>query len=315
MQIDDFKLIDTIAKFNSFAEAADQLGMSRPNASKRVKQIESQLGVKIFERTTRTLSITEQGEEVVRRARQIVSEIEQLNGYIQQEAKEPSGHLMIDAIDLTSPILCQFVLDEFMSRFPKVQVSVKNSGQQPESSKWQADIIVHIKPVASEAFINEPIAESRRLFVATPEYIAKKGKPSHPSQLNEFECILSGYGYSAQTSHEWTYLDKKKLCTQVVTGTFSFDEIESGLIMTLRHHGISWLPGFLCDPFIQRGELVEVFDGKYSAPDTVYAIYPNDKMLPLKTKAFVQALKEKMPQALKDYAKVNPYSAGYKPKR
>jgi DNA-binding transcriptional LysR family regulator len=309
MQIDDFKLIDIIAKFNSFAEAADHLGMSRPNASKRIKQIESQLGVKIFKRTTRSLSITEQGEEVVRRARQIVTEMEELNGYIQQEAEEPSGHLMIDAIDLTSTVICQYVLDDFVRRFPNVNLSIKNSSQQPESVKWQADVIVHIKALESKSFICDPIASCRRIYVATPQYLARRGRPTHPSQLNDFDCILAGYGYSAQTSHEWSYEERGEIHNQVVNGAFSFDEIESGLIMTLRHHGISWLPGFLCEPFIARGELVEVFEGQFCYEDTVYAIYPKAEMLPLKTQVFVEALKQKVPQAFRDYAKANPCSA------
>ncbi len=301
MQIDDLRLIVTISQLGSFAEAADHLGMSRPNASKRIKHIEKELQARIFARTTRYLSLTSQGEEILRHAKKMLAEYDELAGFLNSSGAALVGHVVVDAIDLTSPLLCKQVLPEFIASYPQVKITVRCSGEFPEHVKSRADIMVHINPIKDSGYINEPLVRCRRLFVATPDYLARHGQPSHPQDLSNYPCVLPGY--SRHPSSEWMYLEEGVEKSVLVRGNLDFDDLESSLLMTLSHQGVCWLPDFLCQKYLDSGELVEVFDYRFNIADTVYVIYAEDELLPQAIRLFVDCINRNF--SLVDFAGVS----------
>jgi LysR family transcriptional regulator for bpeEF and oprC len=285
--LDDIQLINLIARLGSFAAAAEHLGIPRPNVTRRVKQLEEFLGVLLFQRSTRRLSLTAEGEEFIVHSRAIELQWNTAVDRLQSKQHEPSGQLKIWALGIISRMLAGQCLTDFSRRYPGIEIEMMSSWSNLHVRKFDADLILDTLPLNDKSFISEPITLAKHDFYATPTYLARHGVPKHPTELPNYELII----HNAPHFENWAWMDEHGKHCLKVEGKFKFEEVEAAMSMTLSHHGICWLPTFLCDYFQNRQELVRLFEGRYATEITLYAIYPRSQFQSARVRLFIEMVK------------------------
>lgn len=288
ISLDHIKLVNLIAKMGCFARAADQLSLPRPSVTRRVKQLEAFLGVVLFKRSTRQLSLTPEGEAFLQHSLTIEQQWNTAVERMQAAHATPGGSLRICGLELFNRVISGPCLSDFISRYPGVDLTLITTGEAPNAHKFDADLMFNIVPLDDKSFISEPVAISVRDFYATPAYLARTGIPEHPLDLYRFKLLTHNYRI---TSASWLWRDGCEVRPLEINSSLKFDEAEAALEMTLRDHGICWLPNFLCDPYVQRGELIQLFDGLHGTEVTLWAIYPRTPYVSNRIRLFIDMIR------------------------
>ncbi|MGF1761665.1 LysR family transcriptional regulator [Photobacterium sagamiensis] len=291
LSVDDLKLINLIANQGSFAKAADMLHLTRSGVSRRIKSIEDRLQIKLFKRTTRQFELTYEGRRLIEHTVAMERHWIQAMGEIQTQKAEPTGKLTVCSQDLIHRRLAQYCLTDFLTQYPKIDLTLLTTHGLPEINKFDADLMLHISPLNEQAFINEPLVLCDQMFYASPAYLAKNGVPQHPRELGAYhtiECIESArqreIGYWSWHEDEIPHQVKINSCMQC-------DELEVVMHMALNDNGIVQLPEFLCRQYVAQGRLVALFDGKFANSVPIYAIYPKNQYYPSTTRAFIHFMR------------------------
>ncbi|MGS0681973.1 LysR family transcriptional regulator [Shewanella sp. 125m-7] len=288
--LDDIKLINQITRLGSFARAADSLQLLRPNVTRRVKQLEIHLGVTLFHRSTRNLSLTFEGKAFMEHS---ISIEERWTTAIEQmkiAGGQPTGTLRISALGLFNRLLAGPVLSRFMEAYPGIRLEMKSTWAAPDATKFDVDIMFNTKPIEDKSFICEPFALSYRDFYASPVYLARKGQPKGIEDLSLHNLIALNYTDLAEG--EWLWLDGEQKKILAVESQLYLDEAEAALKMTLLGHGICWLPDFFCRDHVTTGELVPLFERRHASLAPLWAIYPRTPFENQRIRLFIDMVRE-----------------------
>lgn len=270
VSLDDIQLVNLIARLGSFAGAAEHRCIPRPNVSRRVKQLEQFLGVSLFIRSTRKLSLTPEGEAFLLHSQAIEQQWKSALEQVQLSRGKPSGELRISALGLFHRVLAGPVLSRFIQQYPDIKLEMLSHWQAPGITKFDADLLFNISPLKDKRFVNEPLSIAARHFYASPAYLSRNGVPAHPRDLDKFERISTNY----PDMENWEWCEDGRRHGLEDTAPLCCDEPEAVLKLTLLEHGIACLPEFICREHVARGELVQLFGGHYAAEETLWAIYP-----------------------------------------
>lgn len=289
ISLDDIQLVNLIAKHGSFARAAELLALPRPNVTRRIKQVEAFLGVVLFKRSTRQLTLTPEGQAFLQHSQLIESQWLTAVERMQSAHEKPRGSLSVCSLGLMNRLISGPYLSEFVRQYPDVDLTMTSSWEAPNAHKFDADLMFNIAPLDDKSFINEAVAVSKRDFYASPTYLARSGVPKHPLDLEQFTLVLHRY---RSLSTDWKWLDGTEEHPLNISSRLKFDQVEAALEMTLLDHGIAWLPDFLCASYVQRGELVQLFDGRYGTDVTLWAIYPRTPYDSNRIRLFIDMVRE-----------------------
>jgi DNA-binding transcriptional LysR family regulator len=149
-------------------------------------------------------------------------------------------------------------------------------------------LILDTSPLDEKSFISEPISRAQHDFYATPTYLARHGVPQHPEELGDYDLII----HNAPHFSTWIWSDEEGEHDLKADGKLKFDEVEAAMNMCLCHHGICWLPTFICDYFVKQKELVRLFEGRFSTEIILYAIYPRNPFQSNRARLFIELVKE-----------------------
>jgi len=272
ISLDDIRLVNLIAKVGSFARAADANDLPRPSVTRRIKQLESYLGVTLFQRSTRQLSLTSEGEVFLQHCQTIEMEWQQATERMKSTSSEPCGKLRVSALGLFNRTIAGPILSQFVRLYPKIDLELTSTWSAPDASKFDFDLMFNTKPLDDKSFISEVLTITNRDFYASPDYLAKIKSPESPIELRELELVILNYT-DLENGH-WLWQDNDTIQSLTVQSHLKLDEAEAALQMTLLGHGICWLPDFVCEEHLKEQKLVRMFDGKYATPGPLWAIYP-----------------------------------------
>ena len=290
--LDDMVLFAKIAELKSFTDAAHDLGVSRALMSRRLHALEQRLGVRLLNRTTRKLHLTESGATYFQYCQDILSKALEAEDAIQAIKSAPAGFLRVAmpiplGQDLFGPLL-----PVFRSRYPEIQLRLDLSDQPPDLVGSGYDIVVrwgHYLPDSS--YIAKTITGMPIITCGTPDYLASKKKLCHPRDLSSHNCLI----YSPlREGHEiWRFMDKGKPLALPVAG-----DIEANHGPLLVHAasaglGLLFAPEFLVREQIARGDLVEVL-AEYRCNAAIWAQYPH-RVITQKERALLDFLCEHIP--------------------
>lgn len=274
-----------------FSAASAGLGLTPSAVSKLVTRLETRLGVRLLQRTTRALNLTAEGEVFYAAARRILAEIATLENQISGQGSTPQGLLRVTTSLAFSTHQLTPVLPEFLARYPQVRLELLPTDRVVDMVEEGMDVALRIGRLADTSFMARKIGEDRRLICAAPSYLARHGTPSRPEDLARHDCILSR---ERAALNRWQFRIDGVIRTIDVTGRLAVDEGELQMQLAVQGLGIVRLTRLTVAQAVRSGALVPVL-GEFSADDPVgiHAVYPHRRHLAPRVTAFVNFLIEK----------------------
>lgn len=284
-----------VADALSFAAAARKLRTSAAQASKLVARLEDRLGVRLLNRTTRAVSLTDAGAGYAARARQVVDEFEALQAFVREGDKGARGLLKIAApVSFASAVLDGLLL-EFARIEPALILDVSYSDRLVNLVDEGFDVAVRVGHMSDSSLVAKRLGETRILTCASTKYLAKHGGPKKPDHLRDHLCIID---LNARDPFAWTFRAARRDVTVRVDGRLRFSRAESCLRAARLGLGIARAPAFAAIPELKSGALVPMLEGFEPEALPIQAVYPHARHLPGKVRAFLDFLGPKLAKAL-----------------
>lgn len=281
----------TVVEEGSFAAAADSLGISRPVVSKQVSQLEQQLGVQLLHRTTRRLRLTEAGQVFFRYAQSILANAKEAEQVVLPLQSEPKGKLKISAPESLAISLLGEALREFQQRFPQIVLEVVITGQYIDLIENGIDIALRMGDLDDSTLMARKLMPSTIHVCASPEFWKIHGKPAHPSELKDYNCLI--YSQSPKSA-VWHFHGEQGEGLYVrVNGNLKSDSGKLIVDAGINGQGVFIAPSYMVTDLIKSGQLETVLEAYMPTSTALYALYPYSKMVSHKVRAFIGFLSDK----------------------
>ncbi len=280
-----------VVELGNFAAAADRLNISTSAVSRMVAQLETLLQARLLNRTTRRISLTEDGRGYYERCLQLLSDLE--------EAEELVGNASValrGTLRLTAPVsfgawhLAPAIAD-FARLHPQVKFDISLSDQQVDLIEEGLDLAIRVGELGSQNMVTRPIGKARMMVCAAQSYLDANGIPGIPAELVKHQCLTYAYA-SDNNAWRFTSQDDKGIISVRVTGVVHSN---NGLLLrelAAQGMGITMAPDFILQVGVDDGRLVEVLKDRTPPPLTIYAAYPSRKHLSAKVRGFANFLQE-----------------------
>lgn len=283
-----------VVELGSFAAAAERLGVARSAVSKQVVALEARLGVRLINRTTRTLHLTEAGAAYLERCNAILADVASLESSLGALVETPRGLLRVNApvsfaISHLGPVLAGY-----RRQYPEVTVELAVNDRQVDIVEEGYDLALRIARKLESALVGRRLATARMVLCASPDYLARRGAPARLEDLASHDCI--GYTYWG-TGDEWQ-MDGPDGHPATVRVKPALRANNGDVIRAaaLEGEGVIFQPSFLVGDDLRQGRLVEVLADYRPMDIGIYAVYPHRKYLSAKVRTFVDYLAERFAQ-------------------
>jgi DNA-binding transcriptional LysR family regulator len=293
---DHLQLFAKVVQTGSFTRAADALDTQKSYVSRVVAQLEAELGVKLLERTTRSLALTEVGREVYERAVGIVGAMDDTLRIAQQSQGEPRGLLRLTCGVEFGLLAVGGWIDEYLARHPQVSVEAEYTSRVLDLVHEGFDIAIRIGQVQESRLVARQLGQLEYGLFATPQYLRRNGTPAEPAELREHALIMFAPG-GRRTAWELSLGHAEE--TQRIAGQARLRVNNSFAVRDalLRGLGIGQLPLLVAAQAGTREHLARVLPDWSGAPASVHAVYPSSRYLAPKVRAFIDLALARLPQA------------------
>ncbi len=279
----DMLLYVDVVREGSFTAAARHVGISKQAVSERIYKLEAALGVRLLQRTTRSLRMTEAGVRYHTECSQIAQHIEQANLAVQAEQATPTGSLRISAPMLYGRNRLIPAIQTYIARYPNVQVSLRLSDQLVNLVEEGIDVALRVSHMDESALSVRRLGEVAAYFVASPALLAKY------QGMTDAEIIRRASAITFRESEIWDLPTGAKIKPNSV---FIVNDLEAISAATVQGLGIARMPGILCHPLIAQNKLHKLLPDEAATQMTVYAVYVSKKHLAPTIRAFIDVLVE-----------------------
>jgi DNA-binding transcriptional LysR family regulator len=294
--IGEMSVFAEVVLAGSFVGAAPRFALTASGVSRKISRFEERLGVRLFNRTTRALSLTEAGEALFERCQAILESVDAVESTVRDLGGAPKGTLRVATSDALSVGVIVPFLKTFNQQYPDLSVTLIQADGGIDLLSERVDVAVLFKRPEETSFIARKLIEDPWIFCASPEYLKQYGMPNSPSDLSEHRCLtIHARGLTAD---HWKFANKDKVETTVVHSSFS------GIGLTVKEAalqgmGVARLAYFLVCADIAAGRLVPVLTDHLVRNDrAIFAVYPNRQYLPSKTRLFIDDLSGYIDDAL-----------------
>jgi DNA-binding transcriptional LysR family regulator len=290
-QLAEMRVFVRAIERGTFAAAASELKLTPSAVSKLIRRLETRLGVRLINRTTRKLSMTPEGEAYFQSGRYLVEAVSGLEQEVAASGSRPRGLLRINTpVSLGVHHLAP-ALTEFHRRYPDVRVNMALTDRIVDFYAEQIDVAVRMGPLNDSRLMSRKIAEIEAVLSASPRYIERFGMPKDAADLARHRCIV----FTAPGRDRWPFKTAGGGMEHLdVAATFASDSLEFILQLALQGAGIARLADFLVADAIRTGRLVQVLEGKHVAERApVFAVFaPGTQRIP-KVRVFLDFLVER----------------------
>ena len=270
---EEIAIFVAVVESGSFSRAAEQLELANSAVSRAVKKLESKLGVSLLNRTTRQLSLTEEGERYFRRMQVVLQEMAAAENELLDTRNTPRGLLRVDA---ATPVMLHFLMPlvkPFRERYPEMTLSLVSSETFINLIERKVDVAIRAGTLTDSSLRARPLFTSYRKIIASPDYIARYGMPENATDLKDHQCLGFTEPSSLNTWPIYCCETLKQLC--------------------LSGNGIACLSDYMVDKEIARGEFVELLADKRMPVEMPFsAVYYSDRAVSTRIRAFIDFLSE-----------------------
>lgn len=293
MQHDDLKVYVSVVDQGSFAAAARHLGLTRSAVSRRIDSLEHRLGVRLIDRTTKHLSLTDAGDVFYMRGLRVLSDLQDAELAVGQFGAKPRGTLkVISAVMIGLHKIIPYI-PEFMGEHADLRIKLDLSDTPDDPNLELHDVAITWGRQPDSSLVASRLGFTRQVICATPGYIARHGRPSHPAELTGHNCIiLTGFG---ATSNDWYFETDEGVKAVKVRGNFAVNSGNAAYQALLSGVGIGRLTDLRGGEELRSGQLerlLEAFECKDGVP--IYALYRSQKIVSPKVRALIDFLKQKL---------------------
>lgn len=286
--LSDLAFFSILIKQGSLAAVARELGVTPPAVTKRLANLEHRLGVRLLNRTTRTMSVTHEGEIYLAEGARILAEIDELEQTVSRSRAVPKGLLRINATFGFGRKYIGPAVADFVKRHPEVEVQLQLSDRALNLADQAFDIGIRIGSLPDARIIARKIAANRRVLCASPAYLKTSAAPAIPRDLQKHKCIVLRENEAAYGT--WHLSRGKRSESIKVRGALSTNDGEIALDWALAGHGILMRSEWDVAPYLRSGRLQEVLDDWTLPESDIYAVYPERLNLSAKVSAFIDFL-------------------------
>ncbi len=282
-----------VVRAGSFVGAADDSGLSKAAVSRHVAELEEHLGVRLLHRTTRRLSLTDDGQRFHARSSELIAALEELEAETVSSGGEATGVLRINAPLTFGNLHLAPLWSRFMAAHPKVSLDITLNDRLVDLVEEGYDLAIRITNMTDSLLVSRRLATTRIVLCASPDYLATHAVPTHPRELAGHKIIAYSY-WSAGDHWQFTGPDgdvpvRVKPCIHTNSG-------DTCRTIALEHQGIILQPDFLVGRDLKQGTLVELMPDYRSIELGIHAVYATRKHLPMKTRRLVDFLAESFRQ-------------------
>lgn len=281
-----------VAKAGSFAGAARDLSISRAMATKHIMSLESSLDTRLFNRTTRSLSLTEVGFSYLERCQQVLHDVEEMEAAVTHLQSEPRGLLKVSAPPVIGATHIAPALAEFLKKHEDLSVEIILRGGDVDLVDEGVDIAIYLGKLKDTSLVARKLASSGLVVCGSPAYFEEHGIPQEPDDLLEHSCLVN---WAIAPRDRWMFKGVLGEREVRVTGRLQANVADPIRMAADDGLGLIMLPKYIVGRDIEKGKLQVVLEQYSIAPLEIYAVYPHRKYLSAKVRDFLEFLQEWLP--------------------
>lgn len=281
-----------VAKAGSFAGGANDLGISRAMATKHIMQLESSLGTRLFNRTTRSLSLTEVGASYLERCQQVLLEIDEMESAVTHMQTSARGVLKISAPPVIGATHISAAIAEFLKIHPDVSADLVLQSHIADVVDGGIDLAIHLGNLFDTSMVARKIASSPLVVCASPHYLEQYGIPQTPEDLSEHSCLIN---WAIDPRDHWQFNSEEGSHLIKVNGRVQSNVADAIRVAAINDMGLVMLPKYVVGLDIQKNRLKVVLQNYTRLPLDVHAVYPHRKYLSAKVRIFLEFLQGWLP--------------------
>ncbi|OWY28021.1 LysR family transcriptional regulator [Herbaspirillum robiniae] len=290
-RLDMLRVFCAVVEAGAFSRAAEKLSMSTSSVTNHVAALEAHFKVRLINRTTRSMSLTEEGRHCHAQALRLLADMGELEAGLRDAGATPAGVLRVD---LPSVISRQYVapaLPRFMQRYPELELRITVGDRMIDMVEEGVDVLVRIGELPDSGLVARKLMSTRYVCCAAPAFLQQNGWPASPESLDQFAC-LGFLNPRTRMVRPWKFTRDGELGSHIPRGLVQMDHVESVIAAAKAGCGIIQQMSVSLVPALRNGELVPVLeDWQASGPD-IYALYQSGRRETAKVKVFVDFLKE-----------------------
>lgn len=277
-----------VAETESFTAASKRLGISTAQVSRQVSALENRLNTKLFYRTTRKVSLTEEGNVYYQHCRQVLDGLEDAERAISNLRGTPQG-----LIKLTAPVTygekyIMPLVNDFMLQYPEVEVTIDMTNRQVDLVEGSFDLAIRLGRLTSSSMMAKRLTSRTMYVCASPEYLQKFGIPHSLSELRQHNCLIGNYDH-------WRFQESGKEKSIRVSGTLNCNSGYGLRDAVIKGIGLAQLPDYYIDKDLESGAIVPVLTNYQEPDEGIWALYPHNRHLSPKVRMLVDYLAEQLP--------------------
>ena len=274
----------TVAEMRSFTKAATHFGVSSSAVGKSIARMEERLAVRLFHRSTRSITLTAEGALFLERCRRILSEVEAAEAELSELSGTPSGRLRVSTPQLTALIMP--TLTGFMRRYPDIALDIDLSERMVDIIEEGFDAVIRTGTQHDSRLASRRIGSCKQVVVAAASYLARHGTPSHPSQLARHACLLHKFPTTGRIER-WPFKLAEGEPEPPLKERMSSSNIESIAYALLEGEGIAFLPTFIIEDDLNDGRVHIILEEYMDQTVTFSMLWPTSRHASPKLRAFI----------------------------
>lgn len=291
LTMDQFKQLSTFVEViskGSLSAAARAEGVAPAMISRRLDALEERLGVKLLQRTTRKIMLTDEGAAFLEDCQRILTELDEAESAVSERSTRATGHLLVSAPAGFGRQHVAPLIPSFLTEHRDVAITLNLNDRIIDLIGEGIDVAIRIAPLIDSNLVSVKLADNQRVIVASPDYIRRFGAPTHPEALADHNCLAIS---SAGSQRGWTLRTNQKDTLYKVGGNMICNDGEVLHDWALAGKGLAWRSMWEVGDTIAEGKLVTVLD-EFAAPaPAIYAVFAQRRHLPLRMRVFVDFLR------------------------
>jgi LysR family transcriptional regulator for bpeEF and oprC len=288
-QIQSMRVFARVVETGTFTKAASSLDLPKGTVTKLVQHLESRLRVKLLNRTTRRVTVTADGAAYYERAARLLNDLDDIEASMTNAQANPSGRLRVDVGSSVARLIIIPALADFYRRYPDIQLDLGVSDRPVDLIGDNVDCVIRGGELLEQSLVARRIANMALVTVAAPDYLKRHGTPQHPLELDDKGHATINY-FSTRTGRPFPHIFEQGGERHEIAGRYrlAVNESNAHIASVLAGLGITQAAAFAARPYLASGELVEVLPGWTRPGIPLHVVYPPNRHLSAKVRAFVE---------------------------
>ncbi len=291
--LDGLRTVIAVVETHSFTAASHRLGISKALVSKYIGEVEADLEIRLFNRTTRRISLTDAGRRYYKQAVLILEQVSSMLDNVAQAQDNPRGTLRISAPVAIGEILLAPLLPKLLQQFPGLEVELILTNTPVDLLEQGIDVRIRTGGLDDSSMIARQLQSFPLVITASPKYIAQQGEIKKPQDLAERHCIIDS---NYRIAKQWPLIAPDGAVHSIdVKSVIGVNSPQAAREIAIAGGGVTMSPEFIVDDAIRQGKLVKVLAGYTTLELGLYAIYPHRTYISRKTRCFIDFLLKEFP--------------------